>query len=274
MATENQLPSEVPQVPAATPAPGTPEYDAAMAAKFDQAQGAQPVAATKPEGIPDKFWDAEKGEVRTADLLKSYQELEKMRMPAAPAAPAPAPEGTPPAAPEGGAPDAQQVLESKGLNFDQFSTEFATNGALGEESYQALEKAGIPKDVVDAYIEGQVALASARDNVGYEVAGGKESFNAMAAWAVQTLPVADREAFNKAVAGSEAEMRQAVTALRAQYEAANGRAPQLLGGQSAASGSQGYESRAQMVADMKDPRYQKDPAFRAKVMSKASVSAF
>jgi hypothetical protein len=34
-------------------------------------------AAGKPEGVPDKFWDAEKGEVRVDDLIKSYCELEK-----------------------------------------------------------------------------------------------------------------------------------------------------------------------------------------------------
>lgn len=31
----------------------------------------------KPEGLPDKFWDGEKGEVRLDALLKSYLELEK-----------------------------------------------------------------------------------------------------------------------------------------------------------------------------------------------------
>lgn len=31
----------------------------------------------KPEGLPDKFWDAEKGEVRYDALIKSYTELEK-----------------------------------------------------------------------------------------------------------------------------------------------------------------------------------------------------
>ncbi len=33
--------------------------------------------AQKPEGVPDKFWNAETGEVRIDALLKSYAELEK-----------------------------------------------------------------------------------------------------------------------------------------------------------------------------------------------------
>lgn len=39
-----------------------------------------PLAATKvpaPDGVPEKFWDAEKGAVNTEALLKSYAELEK-----------------------------------------------------------------------------------------------------------------------------------------------------------------------------------------------------
>ncbi|MCP4394036.1 MAG: hypothetical protein GY804_07230 [Alphaproteobacteria bacterium] len=32
---------------------------------------------TKPENVPEKFWDEEKGEIRIEELLKSYKELEK-----------------------------------------------------------------------------------------------------------------------------------------------------------------------------------------------------
>ena len=65
---------------------GTPEYDAAKAAEFDKrteeaAQAAkdqtiQPDKPQKPEGVPDKFWDAEKGEVNYAAWSKSTAELE------------------------------------------------------------------------------------------------------------------------------------------------------------------------------------------------------
>lgn len=33
--------------------------------------------AERPEDIPEKFWDKEKGELKTDDVLKSYRELEK-----------------------------------------------------------------------------------------------------------------------------------------------------------------------------------------------------
>lgn len=45
----------------------------------DAAAGSEPatVAAERPEHIPEKFWDAESGAVRSDALLKSYVELER-----------------------------------------------------------------------------------------------------------------------------------------------------------------------------------------------------
>ena len=72
-----------------TPVPvaGTPEYDKAMAEKWEASQGNKPEAAPadapadkvepKPEGIPDKFYDAKTGKVDYEGLAKSYTELEK-----------------------------------------------------------------------------------------------------------------------------------------------------------------------------------------------------
>lgn len=40
-------------------------------------QNAADIIAQKPDGLPDKFWDAEAGEIRVDALVKSYTELEK-----------------------------------------------------------------------------------------------------------------------------------------------------------------------------------------------------
>jgi len=79
------------------PKPGTPEYDTAMAEKFRTAQGtvsadlieqfegkpAEPAAAKpeRPAHVPEKFWDAETGQVRVDELVKSYTELESGKAP-------------------------------------------------------------------------------------------------------------------------------------------------------------------------------------------------
>jgi hypothetical protein len=45
----------------------------------DPATPADPVEATRPEYIPEKFWDEEAKEIRTEGLAKSYAELERLR---------------------------------------------------------------------------------------------------------------------------------------------------------------------------------------------------
>jgi hypothetical protein len=169
--------------------------------------------------------------------------------------------------------DAAEALESKGLNLSDFSTEFAQAGALSEASYQKLEAAGIPKPMVDAYIAGQQALATQVRAQGLEAAGGEEQFNAMAAWARNGLTPGELQAYNDAVtSGTVDQAKLAITGLRARYEAANGREPQLLGGNNSNGGQAGYGSRAEMVEAMKDPRYGRDEAYRKSVEAKLAVT--
>lgn len=73
----DQTPIDPTVAPAADPTPApapAPEGDAPAA------------AAARPDHIPEKFWDAEKAELRADALLKSYTELEK-RQAATPTAP-------------------------------------------------------------------------------------------------------------------------------------------------------------------------------------------
>jgi hypothetical protein len=258
------------QAPANQPAPGTPEYDAAMAAKYDAATGNAPQAEApvRPVHVPEKFWNAETGAIDTEAWAKSYTELEQKQSQGKPVEAATGEQK--PA--EGAAPDeAAKALESKGLNLSDFSTEFAQAGTLSEASYQKLEAAGIPKPMVDAYIAGQQALATQVRAQGLEAAGGEEQFNAMAAWARNGLTPGELQAYNDAVtSGTVDQAKLAITGLRARYEAANGREPQLLGGNNANAGNGGYGSTAEMVRDMSDPRYSKDEAFRKQVEAKLS----
>jgi len=264
-----------------TPQPGTPEYDAAMVAKFDAAnpQAVTPEPATRPEHVPEKFWNAETGQVDMAAWAQSYKELEQKQSqaPASAAAEKPAvgADGKPVENAGDAAGDAAEVLAGKGLDINTFSQEFQNAGALSDESYAKLETAGIPKAMVDAYIAGQAALGEQRNAQGYEIAGGKDEFAKMTEWAKTGFNAAEIAAFNTAVTGTAEQMQLAVAGLRARYEAANGREPGLLGGKPGNAGAPGYASRAEMTSDMKDPRYAKDPAFRAKVEAKlAATTAF
>lgn len=60
-----------------TPAPTTSQTPDPAAAT--PAPTAAPVPKTRPEGVPDSFWDKDKGELKTADWAKSYEELRQAK---------------------------------------------------------------------------------------------------------------------------------------------------------------------------------------------------
>ncbi len=262
--------SEVTNTPAETPAapaPGTPEHDAAMAARFEAAQTPESTGAPKatvPDFVPEKFRSA-------ADPVKAMAEAYA----ALEAKQAGKPEDKPEAAPQSqqeGADKGAEALAAVGLDYDAYAKEFMETGKLSDATYAAMAAKNIPRSVVDAHIAGQVALAdSYRTNV-MSAVGGEENFSAMSQWAAVNVPKAELQAYNTAVdSGDINVVRLAVEGLYAKYTAANGSQPKLLGGGRSESHDV-YQSTAQMTADMRDPRYAKDPAFRAMVEQKLARS--
>lgn len=241
------------------PVPGSPEYDAAMAAKVDDSAAK---ALESAEGAPL---------VAPTEATEEAGEKAKVEGEGEPVEDAnKKPEGET----EGSQDEAAKAVEAAGLDYSKLQTEWE-NGGLTEESYQALEKVGFSKEIVDQHIAGQEALAALHVMQAEEAAGGKEQLNAMQVWAKTSMSDAEIAAYNNAVMGNKEEMTQAILGLRSRYEAEYGRAPGLLGGRNADSAPAGYASRAEMTAEMRDPRYSKDPAFRAKVSAKvAATTAF
>lgn len=252
--------------------PQLSQHDAAMVAKVDQASASvdqqagvakpaavpsEPSKPERPADVPEKFWDPDKGSLRTDELLKSYRELEAAK--SKPAEPAADPTKT-------GEDPAAKAVEAAKLDMGKLSQEFAESGKLSDDSYKALEAQGFGRDVVDTYIAGQQALAAQQAQQGYELAGGKDNYQAMATWAQAALTPADIQAFDAAVtSGSPAQMKQAIVALKAQYEAAKGTDPKLVSGSPAAGPNGAFASRAEVTQAMRDPRYKADPAYRAEV---------
>lgn len=257
-------------------------HDAAMSKVFDDRNNgiATPAVETKPAAtvaerpanIPEKFWDATKGELRTEAMLASYGELEKRV-------------GTPKAAepvvvdpnkPAVVTPEAAvaKVAEA-GLSFESYSTEYAKDGKLSEASYAALATAGIPADVVNDYISGQEAQAEVIRLSVFNEAGGEAEYAKTLAWAAKALSPAEIEAYNAATDSASVEtLKLAAAGLRAKYVAANGEDPKLLNGDPAGGASTDvYRSTAELKADMADVKYRTDPAFRADVQAKLGRSS-
>jgi hypothetical protein len=232
------------------------EYEAQQAAVQPE-QSALPSDGEpddRPEWLPEKFNSPE-------DLAKAYSELQgKMSS------------GETTEAEEVNE-AAEQVITEAGLDFDALSSEYWENGGLSEESYEVLQEAGIPRELVDQYAQGQEALLESTRQQVYGSVGGEDNYESMLGWATDNLDDGAIDAFNTAVnSGDMNQTMMAVQGLQARYSAdATVEPSRTVGGQPVTGGAS-YRSVAEMMQDMNDPRYQNDPAFRADVEQKLSRS--
>ena len=215
------------------------------------------VTQSKPEGLPEKFNSVE-------DLAKSYSELEKKL-------------GDNTEAPKEETKNdldiAEKAVESAGLNMETLSSEYAEKGELDAKSYDALEKAGIPKDYVNQFIEGQKAMADQQATSIKDMVGGADAYTEMSNWAADNMSEEEKTAYNSAVNSKDVETAKlAVVGLKAKFENANGNEPSLVEGKATVTGQGGYKSWAEVTAAMGDDRYQKDPAYQSMVQEKLANS--
>ena len=160
------------------------------------------------------------------------------------------------------------------------------NGTLSDEMYTDLGKAGFNKAMVDSYLEGvrnQVGMEQAQADEApvlsdtevaevHSIAGGKQGYEQLMAWASDNISDADAKNFDEVVeTGNKAAVTFAVKALFGQYEDAMGRDSTLIQGKQSAP-SDVYRSMAQVVSDMNDPRYDRDEAYRDDVQAKLARS--
>ena len=170
---------------------------------------------------------------------------------------------------------AADLLKGKSLDIADFEREFMAQGALSEESYKKLTDAGIPKSVVDSYIDGRMAVAQTFISEIQGLAGGPEQYADMVQWAGQNLPPEEIRAFDSLCCSGKKDMiTLAVNGLVAKWRGAEGAEPaHLAGGSVSGGGSRDvFESAAQVVEAMRDGRYGSDPAYTRAVEAKMARS--
>lgn len=243
--------------------PGSPEYNAQMIAKAEAVANAQ-ATTDRPAWLPENFKSPE-------DLAKSYAELQAEYTRVKQGAVKPEGEAKPTEA------TPSQEPANADSNFSKYSDEFYSSGKLSEASYGELQKMGIPKAYVDEYIRNaQVAQESATNEFMKDF-GGMEKWGQVSQWAAQAYAPEDVAAINKVLnTGDAATIKQVLRGVYSQYESVNkSTAPNLIHGDRSGSGyTNAYASKAEMVRDMSDPRYSKDPAFRKLVSDKLAKSNF
>jgi len=252
MTTNAATPTTAPAATAAPvtpPAPGTPEYAAAMAAVYDNQ-----VPKT------DAQTAAEQAAAAQAQPPQEQAAKTPESAPAVPPVEAPADE-TPVEAP---APLADLFKDPSVLVIQE-------DGKLSSTIRDALVKAGIPEGFIAQAEAGHVAILQAQEQELHAAAGGKESFDSLVSWGQKNLSEAERNYFDQQL--NSPFRKEAVALLKQRAGAAVD--PRLFTPSSTGqNGPVGFESQAQMVAAMRDPRYQIDPAYRAEVSRRLAVSDF
>ena len=161
--------------------------------------------------------------------------------------------------------------ETKPGALDKYYDEYSKDGKLTETSQGELAKLGLDRQVVDAYIDGQTALADHRSNSIMATVGGKEQYSEMIDWASKNLSPEEVRAFNSTIDTGTLEQAQlAIAGVQSKYKSNNAE-PNLFSGNNADS-NVGYRSVGEMLADINDPRYSTDSAFRQDVEQKVKLS--
>lgn len=212
------------------------------------------------------------------ELLKAYQELEKLRGSNT------SEEGEEPSEETTEAPEEQPEVEEVSAaieTINRASAAYDEKGELSDETIEELSQMD-SKELIKAYVEvfskNQAAVkqqaldAQAEANIVGSV-GGKEAYGEMVAWAASNLPQEEIDSYNSVTnSGNPAAIKFAVEALSNRYKSAEGYEAPLVTGKRATTKTKVFRSHAELSRAIADPRYKTDPAYRADVEQKLSRS--
>jgi len=203
----------------------------------EQAPQEQPeVQSERPEWLPEKFQSPE-------DLAKAYGELESKLS-------------------DDGQPNALEA----------FSKEYEENGQLGDASYDKLEKMGISRDMVDLYISGLQSAQDQESKAVYDIVGGQEQFEKMAAWVGTNLAEGEVNTLNEMLVQGGESAKMAAQLIKTRYDQVNGREASLIQGNVSSTSQSTFQSYHELMQAMGDPRYQTDPVYQRQVAVRRAAS--
>ena len=219
-------PEETP-VAATPPAPGTPEYNAEMAAQGQVALG----------NVPEKFINKETGQVDMEAFSKSYLELEKQfHEPRADVGDKPEPSDPiddeqkkdPEAVveelrvPDIETPEEEVVAEAEAVGITEEDLQGMTanimrTGNISEEQRTELNQRGVADAVIDTMIDGQRARMRDQYAAAADIVGGADRLSKIFGWAATTLSEAERAQVNAGLSSDASELT--LRGLMSKYDA-------------------------------------------------------
>ena len=218
----------------------------------------------RPEWLPEKFKSAE-------DMAKAYDNLEKKMGAGAEDVQEEEPQ-TEEATEEQADDEPKEDIDNNNVIAEASKEFFESDGALSDETYEKLAKAGLSKEIVDSYAAGQKALMDSQEGDIKSVTNGE--WDAMADWATNNLSPQEIETFDQMVTqGSVDQAKLAVKGVYAQYRAENGSGPRLVQGAVSGSSTIPFKSNQELARAMSNPKYKSgDKAYHEEIDRRIAVS--
>lgn len=242
-------------------ADGSDEQDGEEGSEEEQQgdEGSQPEEVTGDDGEPEEFKPI--GET-PADINEASKQLEEH---------------------EAGFNDMVATAIERGLSQDavtRIQQEYQNEDSLSDESYRELAEAGYSKAFVDAYIRGQEALVNQYVEKVMDFVGGRERFQQVYTH-MQTNNPEGAEALIKAFESRDVATMKTILNLAGQSrdktfgkKAERSIAKRATPAKPAPRKAVGFESQAEMIKAMSDPRYRTDSKYRREVEQKVIDSTF
>ncbi len=211
-------------------------------------------ASERPEWLPEKFKSAE-------DMAKAYSELESKIG-------------------QKGQEGEEGVETQSSFNILDIQEQYAETGEVSEEGFKALEQIGIPKEYVERYIAGQVAIRDSQIQKIYDVAGGEERYEEINSWASENLNEYEIDYFNEQLNSQDfSKSETAIKGLVARFNQDQGIGPDLIKGSTSGSGGvRPYSSMGEYLEAMglRDQtgkkKYEHDSSYRKQVEKRLEIS--
>lgn len=164
----------------------------------------------------------------------------------------------------------EKDLRNKGVDFKQAVKEYEQTGNISDRTIANLVNAGYPKEVIESFLQSRAVLEERFTNAVFEAAGGEQEYFQLTSWAGNHLPDNTLKAFNKAIDSNDIAMISLMlSGIKAQMVSQRGtNNPSILGSTGGAAPSKGFDSKAEMIKAMSDPRYGRDSAYTRSVEQK------
>lgn len=165
---------------------------------------------------------------------------------------------------------AQEVLQTKGFDYAELQKEFIETGKISESTRKQLVEVGITGELVDNFIEGQMAKAEQEKNEIAECIGGRENFDNVIKWASENLSETEIKSINGITDKSIIQI--ILKDLKNRMDEKEGITPNYTQGEGGKPAKDIFRSQAEMFEAISNPKYRVDEAYRADVQRKVTAS--